>query len=324
MNAPRRRLLVGLALGFAFASSGCSGTPTSPQPALPATSGDVAPAAKHAKQILYVLVNVGTHGSYVALYDAYAKNAQPIGKITQGLYNPGAIWVDTKGNVYVGNDMTYTSSVVEYAPGGTKPKRTYTDGIDLPFGGTVDPGGTMYVSVAGIKHYLEGGIAVFPRREMKPATFLTENIYVPHGLAADANGNLFVAVIFGDQSSVVEFPGGSSQSSVLPLNDLDTGAFLEDLKLDAANDIVVADANLNAVRFYPPPYKDESMALTAGLSAPTALAYGRDGSLFVGNEYVSPAHGNVVVFPPGATKPARTIATGITGGVLGVATSPSE
>jgi hypothetical protein len=324
MNAPRHRLLVSLALGVSFALGGCAGTATSPQPVLPATSNGIAPAAKRAKQILYVLVNVGNYGSYVALYDAFGKNAQPIGKITQGIHNPGAIWVDPKGNVYVGNDMTYTSSVTEYAPGGTKPTRTYTNGIDLPFGGTAATDGTLYVSVAGIKHYLEGGIAVFPRRKKTPSAFLTRNIYVPHGEALDPSGNLFVAVIFGDQSSVVEFPAGSSQSTQLPLNDLDSGAFLEDLKLDAANDIVVADANLNAVRFYPPPYKDESMALTKGLNAPTGLSFGHDGSLFVGNEYVSPDRGNVVVFPPGATKPARTIVNGITGGVLGVAIGPSN
>ncbi|MEO6835982.1 MAG: hypothetical protein ABI231_08760 [Candidatus Tumulicola sp.] len=52
---------------------------------------------------------------------------------------------------------------------------------------------------------------------------------------------------------------------------------------------------------------------------PTGLAYGPDGSLFVGNEYVNARSGNVVVFPPGATNPARTIVTGINGGVLGVA-----
>ena len=182
----------------------------------------------------------------------------------------------------------------------------------------------MYVSVAGIKHHVEGGIAVFPQRKKTPSTFLTRNIYVPHGLATDSNGNLFVAVIFGEQSSVVLFPAGSSQSTVLPLNDLDSGAFLEDLKLDANDDIVVADANLNAVRFYPPPYKNESTALTNGLSAPTALAYGADGSLFVGNEYVNVNNGNVVVFPPGATKPTRTIVNGLTGGVLGVAIGPSD
>jgi hypothetical protein len=182
----------------------------------------------------------------------------------------------------------------------------------------------MYVSVAGVKGRSEGGIAVFPRRKASPSGFLTENIYVPHGVAKDASGNLFVAVIYGDQSSVVEFPAGSTQSTVLPLNDLDTGAFLEDLKLDAKADIVVADANLNAVRFYPPPYQNQSHALTAGMSAPTGLAYGPDGSLFVGNEYVNVNNGNVVVFPPGSTQPARTIVDGIHGGVLGVAIGPAR
>jgi hypothetical protein len=300
--------------------AGCAGG-ASPQSALPAI-GTALPSAKHPHATLYVLVNAGTYNSYVALYDAYAKHPRLLGKITQGLANPGAIWVDAKGDVYVGNDMTYTSAVVEYAPGGTKPIRTYRNGIDLPFGGMVDPSGTMYVSVVTAPGTSEGGIAVFPRGKTKPSTFLTDNIKVPHGVAKDPSGNLFVAQIYGQQSSVVEFPAGSSKSVVLPLNDLNTGAFLEDLKLDAGNDIVVADANLNAVRFYPAPYKYESQALEAGMSAPTGLAYGPDGSLFVANEYVNVQHGNVIVFPPGATQPSRTIADGITGGVLGVAIAP--
>ncbi|HEX3670950.1 MAG TPA: hypothetical protein VHT92_04505 [Candidatus Cybelea sp.] len=269
-----------------------------------------------------MLVNKGTSNSYVELYDAYAKHPRPLRAITNGLQNPGAIWVDAKGNLYVGNDMTYTSAVVEYAPGANKPMRTYTNGIDLPFGGTVDGMGRMYVSVAGIKARTEGGIALFPRRKTTPSGFLTDNIYVPHGVAKDPSGNLFVAVIWGDQSSVVEFPAGSTQSTVLPLDDLNTGAFLEDLKLDSKGAIVVADAYLNAVRFYPPPYRHEKRVLTAGMSAPTGLAYGSDGSLFVGNEYVNADNGNVVVFPPGATQPARTISDGIMGGVLGVAIGP--
>jgi hypothetical protein len=293
----------------------------------PTSTTAVAPAntdVKNAKQILYVLVNTGTYGSYVAMYDAYAKSPRVLGKISDGLQNPGAVWLDGKGNLYVGNDMTYTSSVTEYAPGKTKPTRTYTNGIDLPFGGMVDSTDTMYVSVAGMKGRIEGGIAVFPKGKSQPSGFLTDNVYVPHGLAKDANGDVFLAQIYGLASSVLEFPAGSSKSKVLPLTDLDTGAFLEDLKLDARDDIVVADANLNAVRFYPPPYKKQSMALTAGLSAPTALAYGHDGSLFVGNEYVNASNGNVVVFPPGSKQPARTIVTGITGGVLGLAIGPAR
>jgi|HubBroStandDraft_4_1064222.scaffolds.fasta_scaffold00011_54 hypothetical protein len=318
------RYVAALATGATLLLVGCASGAVPSQLVTSFARNGIAPDAKHAKRILYVLVNEGTSNSYVELYDAYAKQPRPLGSITDGLQNPGAIWVDGKGNLYAGNDMTYTSSVVEYAPGATKPMRTYTNGIDLPFGGMVDPRGRMYVSVAGMKGRSEGGIAVFPRRKASPSGFLTENIYVPHGVAKDASGNLFVAVIYGDQSSVVEFPAGSTQSTVLPLNDLDTGAFLEDLKLDAKADIVVADANLNAVRFYPPPYQKQSHALTAGMSAPTGLAYGPDGSLFVGNEYVNVNNGNVVVFPPGATQPARTIVDGIHGGVLGVAIGPAR
>jgi len=303
--------------------AGCAGSAYSPQTNAPAARSAGFSLSKHTREILYVLVNAGTNNSYIALYDAYAKRPRILGKITQGLANPGAIWVDSKGNLYAGNDMTYTSSVVEYAPGTTSPTRTYTQGLDLPFGGTVDPAGTMYVSVVSTPgHAGQGALAVFPRGKMKPS-YLTDNLHVPHGIAKDASGNVFVAVIWGDQSSVVEFPAGSSNSTVLPLNDLNSGAFLEDLKLDANDDIVVADANLNAVRFYPPPYQNENQALTKGLSAPTGLAYAPDGSLFVGNEYVNVRNGNVVVFPPGATKPARTITDGITAGVLGVAVGPA-
>lgn len=301
--------------------AGCSAGGSQVSPAAPLALQRTQTAARPPKQILYVLVNSGTNASYVALYNAYAKNPQPIGKITDGLQNPGAIWVDAKGHIFVGNDMTYTSSVTEYAPGSLKLLRTYTKGIDLPFGGTDDAKGTMYVSVAGVKGQAEGGIAVFPPHKSTPSTILTDNVYVPHGVAKDAKGNLFLAQIYGSQSSVLEFPAGSSNSKVLPLDDLNSGAFLEDLKLDASGDIVVADAYLSTVRFYPPPYKKERMAMTAGLSAPTALAYGSDGSLFVGNEYAG-TYGNVVVFAPGATKPSRTFSTGITGGVLGVAVSP--
>ncbi len=310
------------ALGLGLTLGGCAGS-GSPQPLVLPDAAQTVPAIKHARQILYVLVNSGTYSSYVALYDAYAKKPHVIGKITQGLANPGAIWVDARGHIFVGNDMTYTSTVTEYAPGTYKLLRTFSDGIDLPFGGTVDPKSTMYVSVAGVQGRLEGGVAVFPPQTSTPSTILTDNVYVPHGVAEDASGNVFLAQIYGLESSVLEFPAGSSQSIVLPLDDLDTGAFLEDLKLDAHNDIVVADAELNAVRFYPPPYKKESTALTSGLSAPTALAYGADGSLFVGNEYAG-TYGNVVVFLPGTSQPSRTIATGITGGVLGVAVSPAK
>lgn len=281
--------------------------------------GWIAPRITSGREILYVLVNVGRKGSYVALYPADAPNPRQIGKITAGIQNPGALWVDSAGNLYVGNDLTYHSSVTVYAPGAITPSRTYAKGVDLPFGGTVDGSGNVYVSDAGVHGQLLGGVAVFPPGATKPAEYLVQNVHVPHGVSVDRNGNVFVADIYGStQTTVVEFAAGSKTGTILPLNDLQSG-FLEDLKLDAHDDLVVADAKGNAVRFYPPPYGSESRALTAGLSAPTGLAFGPHGALFVGNEYVNSQQGDVVIFPPGASIPSRTITTGITGGVLGVA-----
>lgn len=331
-------LPTGCVLGLALALASCSGG--SPrQTALPATRtfDYVAPPGHpmrsatrgaHRRQILYVLVNPGTYTSYVALYDAYANNPKMLGKITQGLADPQAMWLDTEGNIYVGNDMASTSSVTVYSPKTLKLIRTYTDGIDLPFGGTVDEAGTLYVSVAGGANGdpQQGGIAIFPKGKTTPSGFLVDNICdytcAPHGVAKDSNGNIIVAEVDLNQiSSVLEFPPGSTKSKVLPLTHLKR-SYLYGLLLDAHNDIVVADTFVSKVRFYPLPYKDQSKALSSSLLGPTGLAYGSDGSLFVGNEYVNQNNGNVVVFPPGSSKPTRTIVAGITGGVDDIAVSP--
>jgi hypothetical protein len=279
-------------------------------------------------QVLYVLVNNGRNASYVELYRAYDKNAAPIGKITKGVsQNPSALWTDPHGNLFVANALTYHSYVAEYAPGSVVPMRVYKQGVDLPFGGTAAGSGAMHVSNAGVPGSMGGGVAVYPPGALQPARYLTQNIHVPHGVAVDASGNVFVADIYGStETSVVEFAGGSPKGVVLPLDKLahGSGAFLEDLKLDAQGDIVVADAGLNTVRFYPAPYGHQGRALTVGLSVPTALAYAPDGSLFVGNEYINSQTGNVVVFAPGSDLPTRTITDGIAGGVLGVAVGPSR
>jgi hypothetical protein len=283
-------------------------------------------AARASAQVLYVLVNHG-RASYVELYPAYGKNSAPIGTITKGVSgNPSALWIDPQGNLFVANALTYHSYVAEYAPSSDVPMRVYKQGVDLPFGGTAVASGAMHVSNAGAPD--SGfGVAVYPPGTLQPARYLTKNVHVPHGVDVDASGDVFVADIYGStETSVVEFPGGSPNGVVLPLDKLahGSGAFLEDLKLDAQGEIAVADAGLNTVRFYPKPYGHERRALTVGLSAPTGLAYGPDGSLFVGNEYVNSQNGNVVIFAPGSNVPTRTLTNGIAGGVLGVAVGPDR
>ena len=343
------RAIAGAALSVTVALAGCAQGSSPQQTLLPQTSSaasklnicvsgappPVKPAAaapnrapvsltvkkaKHSREILYVLVEDPLGNGSVVLYNAYAKNPKVIRTVNDLGTNPSSLWTDESGNVYVGisGQNAYDSFVSVYAPKMKgKPLRTYTDGIGLPFGGTVDAKGRVYVSDGGLPGQTEGDIAIFPPGKLKPSQLKNNNVYVPHGVAVDDKRDIFVAQIWGSATSVVEFPHDSNEGTILPLNDLE-GAFLQGLVLDSNRDIVVADECNQAVRFYPPPYKDESMALTSGTITPDSVAYGPDGSLFVGNQFIV-NDGNVVVFAPGASTPARTITTGIHGQVLGVA-----
>lgn len=282
-------------------------------------------AAKGKQEILYVLVesNGSPQTGSVVLYDAYAKKPKVIRTVSDVGIEASSIWTDDRGDVYVGvsGKSSQDSLVNVYAAGMKgKPIRTYRKGIGLPFGGTVDSAGTMYVSDGGLTGQTQGDVAVFPPGKSKPSEIKYYNVYTPHGIAVDAKGNLYVAQVYGSKLTfVVEFPHDAYEGKILPLNDL-SGGFLQGLVLDDNNDIVVADECNQVVRFYPSPYKDESATLSSGLVTPTGLAYAPDGSLFVGNQFVlSSNNGNVVVFPPGASTPDRTITTGINGQVFDVA-----
>jgi hypothetical protein len=332
MTALECRLVAGAALS-ALLLGGCTANAPSQQIVPPPLvqsqiqSPHTRPGGSGTREILYVLVasNSSPQTGSVVLYDADAKNPKIIRTVSDVGANPGSIWTDDRGNVYVGisgKNLPYEPSFVSVcAPGmAHKPIRSYEKKIGLPFGGTVDSKGTMYVSDGGLDGQTQGDIAVFPPGKMKPSQIKYYNVYNPHGIATDAKRNIFVAMMYGSNDTfVVEFPHDAYEGIILPLNDLG-GGFLQGLVLDDQKDIVVANESNShpAVQFYPPPYKDESKELTSGIVTPTGLTYGSDGSLFVGNQFVG-TNGNVVVFSPGASTPSRTISTGINGQVFGVA-----
>jgi hypothetical protein len=333
MSALECRLATAAALGALWLGGCAANAPSQLQqigPPLaqsPLQSAHARPGGSGTREILYVLVasNSSPQTGSVVLYDAYAKNPKVIRTVSNVGTNPGSIWTDDQGNVYVGisgKNLPYEPSFVSvYSPGmAHKPIRTYAKGIGLPFGGTVDSKGTTYVSDGGLDGQTQGDIAVFPSGKMKPSQVKYYNVYNPHGIAVDAKRNIFVAMVYGSNDTfVVEFPHNAYEGVILPLNDLG-GGFLQGLVLDAQHDIVVANEGNGheAVQFYPPPYKNESKELTSGIVTPTGLTYAPDGSLFVGNQFLV-NNGNVVVFSPGASTPSRTISTGINGQVFGVA-----
>ncbi|HEY2473192.1 MAG TPA: hypothetical protein VGI19_00175 [Candidatus Cybelea sp.] len=349
MSVSRLRLIAGAALSVTVALAGCAQSGPSQQTMLPQVANaavkpdycvggaslrsnlsalatanvpaqpNTSKTSKHSREMLYVLLVGNTEEASVELFDAYAKNPKLMRTVGNLGTFPSAIWTDGQGNVYVGlGQSSLDSSVVVYRPGMTgKPLRTYTKGIALPFGGTVDSKGNVYVSDGGLIGYVQGDVAIYPPGKLKPSQIKYNNVYVPHGIAVDAKRDIFVANVYGKLTFVVEFPHDAYEGIILPLNDL-KGGFLQGLVLDSHNDIVTADECNPAVRFYPPPYKNESAALTQGLFSPDSVAYAPDGSLFVGNQFVG-NYGNVVVYAPGASQPNRTIVDGINGQVFGVA-----
>jgi sugar lactone lactonase YvrE len=341
---------IGAAAFTAAVLGGCTGGGTPQQTALPQTSGAAsklnicvddagafaranltagsprwasvrARPSEHGRELLYVLVQIGSPptGS-VVVYDAYASNPKVIRTVNNLGIEASSIWTDDDGNVYVGvsGQNALYSYVSVYAPGMTgKPIRTYRKGIALPFGGAVDANGTMYVSDGGLVGQTQGDVAVFPAGKLKPSQIKYYNVYVPHGLAVDAKRNIFISQVYGKLTFVTEFPHDAYEGKTLPLNDL-SGGYLLGLVLDSDKDIIVADECNQAVRFYPPPYKDESKALTIGTITPDSVAYAPNGSLYVGNQFIA-NDGNVLVFPAGASTPSETITSGIDGQVFGVA-----
>ena len=142
----------------------------------PLQSAHPQPGGSGTREILYVLVasNSSPQTGSVVLYDAYAKNPKVIRTVSDVGTNPGSIWTDDQGNVYVGvsgKNLPYEPSFVSvYSPGmAHKPIRTYAKGIGLPFGGTVDSKGTTYVSDGGLDGQTQGDIAIFPSGKMKPS-----------------------------------------------------------------------------------------------------------------------------------------------------------
>lgn len=350
MSIKHLRLIVGVALSASVGLAGCAGSGSSQPTALPQTLGAVsklnicvgaavAPfranlttgssermpvrsrTSKHAREILYVLEQIGSppQGS-VVMYDAYATNPKVIKTVSNVGIEASSIWTDPRGNVYVGVSgiNALYSYVSVYAPEMTgKPIRTYRKAIALPFGGAVDANGTMYVSDGGLAGQTQGDVAVFPAGKLKPSQIKYYNVFIPHGLAVDDKRDIFISQVYGKLTFVTEFPHDAYEGKTLPLNDL-SGGYLLGLVLDSKKDIIVADECNQTVRFYPPPYNDESKALTVGTVTPDSVAIAPNGTIYVGNQFLA-NYGNVVVFPADSSTPSESISTGIEGQVFGVA-----
>ena len=261
----------------------------------------------------------------------------PAGPGTDQLDQPGGIYVDHGGNIYVADifnnriqmfpsGSTYGSTGVTVA-GGNGPGHAANQ-LNQPYFLYADSHGNIYVSDVDNTR-----IQKFPAGSTSATNGITvaaHGLYRPLGVFIDQADNLYVA----DYDRVIMFPPGSDSSTIGVTvaggngqgpnsNELDypVGVFV-----DRAGYIYVSDGDNNRVQRFPPGSTSDSIGVTiagghgrsltgAGLYSPWGIFVDTAGYLYVADNY----NNRIQKFPPGSD--SSTIAVTIDGSAPGSRTA---
>lgn len=185
--------------------AGCSGIGGGiPQPMRAALSPAwPAPAAKRGTLLYVSDANNGT----VSVF-SYPQG-EPVGTLT-GFKEPYGLCSDAAGDVWIVDDET--STVTEYAHGGTSPRATLSDSGEYPAGCSVDPTtGNLAVTNYETVSRGEGGVSIYKKAKGNPMNYVDSSISRGWFCSYDDKGNLF-------------FDGDAHGSSGFQLVELPQGA----------------------------------------------------------------------------------------------------
>ncbi len=174
-----------------------------------------------------------------AVVDVFTLNGRQVGQITNGLFVPQGLFVDSKGSLWVAN----LNNVLVFPHGGLTATTTLNDPVGDPIDVTVCPNGTAYVAdFYDNDNTNVASIQVYPPGDTSPTATLTysgdsRNPY----LTCDAAGNVFTSILIGESigdGRVIEFPLGQQAGAK------DLGISLQDpggIKPDNAGNLLVTD-----------------------------------------------------------------------------------
>jgi hypothetical protein len=172
----------------------------------------MAPDAK--RQNLLYISDIGTYDVYVY---SYPKGALE-GTLT-GLSGPEGECVDKRGDIFIANFST--SSILEYAHGGTSPIANLSDPGYYPAGCSIDPttgnlAVTNYVSTSNG----QGNVVIYQGAKGNPKEAYADSVISEMGFCGyDDAGNLFVdGSTSGNAFAFAELPSGGTSLKNISLN----------------------------------------------------------------------------------------------------------
>ncbi|MBV9647307.1 MAG: hypothetical protein JO043_07585 [Candidatus Eremiobacteraeota bacterium] len=325
------RVLAGLRSTFAALSVGvlaaACGGPSSTAGAIPVLHTDASirqaasSRAASRQKLLYLSIgNTSTLEVDVYPADITIKNPKLIRKITDGLTNPGGLWVDKAGTLYVVNSaFNGPGNVVEYAAGSAHPTFQIPKIPNAQFV-TVDKRGFVYVSGAGNFGNNSNAVNVFvfaphSTKLVRTVKFdSTATTYdAPSMVALDSKGDIFVGQNhrITKDFQICMAKAGATEGTLF----IDR-AVGDELTIDGSDNLYVADAQalpVSTIEVYPPGSNTPSRSMSGG----AALAAASDGTLYAGYGDAS----EFDEYAPGASSPTNSFTYG-TYGLRGSAIAP--
>ena len=217
-----------------------------------------------------------------------------------GLEYPGAVAVDTAGNVYIVDSYKNGDNhgrVLKLPAGSTTQVELPFTGLGYPFSVAVDTGGNVYVGDSDNNRVLE-----LPAGSTTPVKLPFTDPISPTGVAVDTRGNVYVADIH-NTARVLKLPAGSTTQVELPFPSGTAGA----VAVDTAGNVYVTDAPNDRVLKLPAGSTTPIQLPFTGLREPAGVAVDTRGNVYVTDEF----NRRVLELPAGSTTQVELPFTGL-------------
>jgi DNA-binding beta-propeller fold protein YncE len=243
-----------------------------------------------------------------------------IRKITNGIFHPDGLALDTSGHVYAANFGGNTITV--YGSQGTQPIKTITDGVSMPESMLFDASGDLFVSnFAALEkgHQKRGWVSEYAPNTLKLLGKFASGLETPGAIALNSSNSLLAV---GDTHSnrVLEYDTSNGKLVSTITKDIQ---YPESAAFDFSDNLYVLSDGYGkfatgAVLVFPPGSSNPTATITEGVHYPSSMKLDSAGDIYVSNLkkcllHGPCNHGSVSIYKAQSFKLAEQIQKGLDG-----------